>query len=57
MMQETASLWGLYKIGVLILIGVLFLIVFLINSKKAVKFLDIEEPAAKKIPNNKGKKN
>lgn len=40
MMQESASLWGLYKIGVLILMGVLFLIVFLINSKRAVKFLD-----------------
>lgn len=40
MMQEAASLWGLYKVGVLILMGVLFLIVFLINSKRAVKFLD-----------------
>jgi tight adherence protein B len=40
MMQDTASLWGLYKVGVLIVMGVLFLIVFLINSKRAVKYLD-----------------
>jgi tight adherence protein B len=40
MMQETASLWGLYKVGVLVVMGVLFLIVFLINSKRAVKYLD-----------------
>ncbi|MCX6113116.1 MAG: type II secretion system F family protein [Proteobacteria bacterium] len=40
MMQEAASLWGLYKVGVLILMGVLIFIVFLINSKKAVRYLD-----------------
>ena len=40
MIQETAGMWGLYKIGVLILMGVLLLIVFLMNSKKAVRFLD-----------------
>ena len=40
MMQESASMWGLYKVGVLILMGLLFLIVFLINSKRAVKYLD-----------------
>ena len=40
MTLESTGLWGLYKVGVLILMGVLFLIVFLLNSKKAVRFLD-----------------
>ena len=40
MIQESAGMWGLYKIGVLLLMGVLLLIVFLLNSKKAVRYLD-----------------
>ena len=40
MTPENVGLWGLYKVGVLILMGVVFLLVFLVNSKKALRFLD-----------------
>jgi tight adherence protein B len=40
MMPESVGLWGLYKVGVLILMGAVFLVVFLMNSKKALRFLD-----------------
>jgi tight adherence protein B len=40
MTPETTGLWGLYKVGALILMGSLFLVVFLLNSKRALRFLD-----------------
>jgi len=39
-MHDTSSLMGLYKVGVFVIGGVLVFIVFLINSKKAVRYLD-----------------
>lgn len=40
MFQETDNLWLLYKIGVLVVGGTLIFIVALINSKKALAYLD-----------------
>ncbi len=40
MYQESASLFSLYKIGLIVVVGVLFFIVILINSKKGIKYLD-----------------
>lgn len=40
MTPENVGLWGLYKVAVLILMGAVFLVIFLMNSKKAVRFLD-----------------
>jgi len=40
MFQETSNLWMLYKIGVLVVGGTLIFIVALINSKKALTYLD-----------------
>lgn len=39
-MHEAQNLFGLYKVGVFVVGGVLLFIVFLINSKKAVRYLD-----------------
>jgi len=40
MFQETDNIWMLYKIGVLVVGGTLIFIVALINSKKALTYLD-----------------
>lgn len=40
MYQESASLFGLYKVGVIVISGILLFIVILINSKKGIKYLD-----------------
>ena len=40
MFQETDNIWMLYKIGVLVFGGTLIFIVALINSKKALAYLD-----------------
>lgn len=40
MYQESASLFSLYKVGLIVVVAVLFFIVILMNSKKGVKYLD-----------------